>query len=132
MKVDKSSELFTALIFQLAQSAYVSMGKIPSPFSGELERNLEVSRLTIDTLEAIETRTKGNLSEEEKTVFERILRELRMNYLDELKKPAEKTEEEIQPEAEAKDGEPAAATTEEPAAAPEKTEEEEEKEASSS
>jgi hypothetical protein len=104
------------------------MGKIPSPFSGELERNLEVSRLTIDTLEAIETRTKGNLSEEEKTVFERILRELRMNYLDELKKPAEKTEGEIQPEAEAKEGEPAAAATEEPAAAPEKTEEKEQKE----
>lgn len=110
--MDKSSELFQALVFQLAQSAYVSMGKVPSPFTGKMERNLEVARLTIDTLEAIEARTKGNLTEEETTVFERILRELRMNYLDETKRPEEKPEPESKPAAEAGKEEPEAASGE--------------------
>ena len=125
MNVEKSSELFQALILQLAQSAYVSMGKVPSPFSGEMERNLEVARLTIDTLEAIEIRTQGNLSNEENTVFERILRELRMNYLDEAKKPEEKPKEETEPEREDKKEEPAAAEMPETAEAAEQTGEKE-------
>lgn len=84
--MDRSSELFQALIIQLAQSGWASLGKVPNPITGEIERNMEVARLTIDTLEAVETRTKGNLSDEESQVIERLLRELRMNYLDEVKK----------------------------------------------
>jgi hypothetical protein len=89
MKVDRSSELFQMLIGQLAQSGWASLGKIPNPMTGEIDRNLEIARLTIDTLEALETRTKGNLTDEESTTFDRLLRELRMNYLDEIKKERE-------------------------------------------
>jgi hypothetical protein len=84
--MDRSSELFQALIIQLAQSGWASLGKVPNPITGEIERNMEIARLSIDTLEAVEVRTRGNLSEEESKMIERLLRELRMNYLDEVKR----------------------------------------------
>jgi hypothetical protein len=83
-----NSELFQLLIVQLAQGAWVALGKIPNPISGKIERNLEAARLTIDMLDAVEVRTRGNLSDDEKAVLERSLRDLRLNYVDEQKKEA--------------------------------------------
>jgi hypothetical protein len=54
--------------------------------SGKIERNLEGARNTIDTLAAIEARTRGNLESDEQRVLTQVLTELRMNYLDETKK----------------------------------------------
>jgi len=57
-----------------------------NPMSGKIERNLEGARNTIDTLAAIEARTRGNLESDEQRVLTQVLTELRMNYLDEVKK----------------------------------------------
>jgi hypothetical protein len=57
-----------------------------NPMSGKLERNLEGARNTIDTLAAIEVRTRGNLESDEQRVLTQVLTDLRMNYLDEVKK----------------------------------------------
>lgn len=84
----KNSELFQVLIVQLAQGAWVALGKVPSPMTGKIERNLEVARMTIDMLEALEVRTTGNLSEDERKILDRSLRDLRLNYVDEQKKAA--------------------------------------------
>lgn len=82
----RDSELFQVLVFQLAQSGWMALGKVPEPMSGKIQRNLELARMTIDMLEALESRTKGNLSADETATLDRALRELRMNYLDEQKK----------------------------------------------
>ena len=84
--MNQDSELFQTLVLQLVQGTWVSLGKIPNPMTGKIERNLDVARMTIDTLAAIESRTKGNLDDDEKALVDRSLRELRMNYLDESKK----------------------------------------------
>ena len=107
--MDRDSELFQALVLQLAQAGWTSLGKIPNPMTGTVDRQLEMARLTIDTLGALETRTKGNLDEGESALLARSIRELRLNYLDELKKPDEEkpesqTTEETVPESSA-DGE---------------------------
>jgi hypothetical protein len=52
----------------------------------QLEKNLEGARDTIDTLGAIEVRTRGNLEPDEQRVLTQVLTDLRMNYLDEVKK----------------------------------------------
>lgn len=101
-----NSELFQLLIVQLAQGAWVALGKVPNPISGKIERNLEAARLTIDMLDSVEVRTRGNLSEDEKAVLDRSLRDLRLNYVDEQKK-------------EAASGEKTASVEEEPASKPE-------------
>jgi len=91
----KDSELFQALVIQLTQASWVALGKIANPMTGKVDRDLDVARLTIDTLEALETRTKGNLDETERILLDRSLRDLRLNYVDERKKPdpVEKIEE---------------------------------------
>jgi tRNA A37 N6-isopentenylltransferase MiaA len=86
MNENLESELFQALLLQLGQAGWMALGKIGSPPDGRIERRLEVARLTIDTLAALETRTRGNLAPAEQALLDRTLRELRLNYVDEVKK----------------------------------------------
>jgi hypothetical protein len=85
---DKGREaaLFLQLVLGLQQAAMVALGKLMNPMSGKLERSLEGARNTIDTLAAIEARTRGNLESDEQRVLTQVLTDLRMNYLDEVKK----------------------------------------------
>ncbi|HXJ69188.1 MAG TPA: DUF1844 domain-containing protein [Verrucomicrobiae bacterium] len=85
---DKGREaaLFLQLVLGLQQAAMVALGKLMNPMSGKIERNLEGARNTIDTLAAIEARTRGNLESDEQRVLTQVLTDLRMNYLDEVKK----------------------------------------------
>ena len=85
---DKNAQLFVSLVIGLVQAAYVQLGKVKNELTGQVETNLEAARITIDTLAALETKTKGNLAAEESEVLKRALTELRMNYVDELKKDA--------------------------------------------
>lgn len=82
----REAALFLQLVLGLQQAAMVALGKLMNPMSGKLERNLEGARNTIDTLAAIEARTRGNLPPDEQRVLTQVLTDLRMNYLDEAKK----------------------------------------------
>lgn len=84
----REAALFLQLILGLQQAAMVSLGKLMNPMSGKLERNLEAARNTIDTLAAIERRTRGQLEPDEQRVITQVLTDLRMNFLDESRKPA--------------------------------------------
>src|SRR5687767_9801789 len=84
----RQAALFLQLVLGLQQSAMMALGKLMNPISRKIDRHLDAARDTIDTLAAIEVRTKGNLEPDEARVLQQVLTELRMNYLDELKKPA--------------------------------------------
>jgi len=88
MTTDRGREaaLFLQLLLGLQQAAMVALGKLMNPMTGKLERNLEAARNTIDTLAAIEARTRGNLESDEQRVLTQVLTDLRMNFLDEVKK----------------------------------------------
>ena len=85
---DKGREaaLFLQLVLGLQQASMVALGKLMNPVTNKIERNLEAARNTIDTLGAIEARTRGNLESDEARVLTQVLTDLRMNYLDEAKK----------------------------------------------
>jgi hypothetical protein len=85
---DRNAQLLVSLVIGLAQAAYVQLGKVRNEMTGAIETNLEAARITIDTLAALEDRTRGNLSTEEAEILRRTLAELRMNYVDETKKAA--------------------------------------------
>ena len=78
-------------MFQTA--AMQQMGKLQNPITKKVERNLDQARFSIDMLEMIQNRTRNNLSENENKFLEHTLYELRMNYLDEVKKEKQKKEE---------------------------------------
>lgn len=82
----REAALFLQLVLGLQQAAMVALGKLMNPMSGKLERNLEAARNTIDTLGALEARTEGRLEPDEQRVLTQVLTDLRLNYLDEVKK----------------------------------------------
>jgi len=82
----REAALFLQLLLGLQQSGMMSLGKLMNPISRKIETHLDVARDTIDTLAALEARTKGNLEPDEERVLAQVLTDLRMNYLDEAKK----------------------------------------------
>jgi hypothetical protein len=67
--------------------AWISLGKVTNPVSQKVERDLPVAKQMIDLLAELETRTEGNRSDDESKLLQGVLTELRLNYLDELKRP---------------------------------------------
>lgn len=86
--LSREAALFLQLVLGLQQAAMVGLGKLMNPVSGKIERNLEAAKNTIDTLGAIEARVRGNLEPDEQRVLTQVLTDLRMNYVDEVKKGA--------------------------------------------
>ena len=84
---DKHSMLFMSLIASMEMGAMYQLGKIVSPISGKMERDLQQAQATIDMLEALKVKTAGNLNSQEEQVLTRMLSELKMNYVDEASKP---------------------------------------------
>lgn len=82
----KNAALFLNLVITFQQAAYQHMGKIPNPISGKIEREIEQARMAIDMLDMLKARTTGNLAEEETRMIDLVLRELKLNFVDELEK----------------------------------------------
>ena len=93
--------LFMQLVMQNQQIAMMSMGKLKHPVTDKIERNLDLAKVSIDTLDMIKIKTKGNLSTNEERFLDEVIRELKLNYVDEKNKdekekktkPEEKKEE---------------------------------------
>ena len=81
------------LVLSLETAAMQQMGKLQNPITKKVERNLDQARFSIDVLEMLQDKTKNNLTENEQKFLEHTLYELRMNYLDEVKKDQQKKEE---------------------------------------
>lgn len=97
----RDAALFLQLVVGLQQSAMISLGKLMNPITRKVETDLEAARATIDTLAAIEARTRGNLEPDEARVLQQVLAELRLNYVDELKKAGAKAPPEESPRSQA-------------------------------
>jgi hypothetical protein len=93
---------FMSLVQTYQQMAWVALGKLASPVSGKVERDLAQAQWAIDLLAMLQRRTKGNLAAEEDRMLGQILFTLRMNYVDERNRPPEpETEAAAPPEPEA-------------------------------
>ena len=79
-------QLFLQLVLSMQASAMQQMGKIASPFTGKVERDLKAAQFSIDVVAMLNDKMKGNLSDEEAKIIEHVLYELRLNYVDESKK----------------------------------------------
>ena len=60
------------------------MGVVPDPDrqSAPAEKNLPAARQTIELLEMLGEKTRGNLEEEERKLLESLLYDLRMRYVE--------------------------------------------------
>ena len=86
----QNSELFQGLVISLAAATMQHLGKTLSPVTNKIEKNLPAAQSTIDMLDMLEAKTKGNLSETESKLLKSILAELKLNYVETMnEKPAE-------------------------------------------
>jgi len=82
----KLNMYFMSLVLSLSQAAMQQMGKITNPLTGKIERNLGQAKVTIDMLEMLKEKTRGNLVKEEERLISDTLATLQLNYVDEMKK----------------------------------------------
>ena len=74
---------FSTFVLSLSTSGFYHLGLVPDP---ETRRpappNLTLARQTIDTLEILQLKTRGNLDAEEAHLLESLLYELRMRFVE--------------------------------------------------
>ena len=98
---EKHTALFMGLVLMFHAAAMQHMGKTKNPISDKVERSLDQAQFVIDTLDALVVKTKGNLSDEENRFLANVVKELKLNYVEELakdSKPGTGTEESTSPE----------------------------------
>lgn len=83
---ERHTALFGGLVTMFQSAALQQMGKIKNPATEAIERDLEQAGMSIDMLEMIQSKTKGNLKREEEDYLTGVLRDLKLNYVDELAK----------------------------------------------
>jgi len=82
----RQSSLFMNLILSFHSASMQHLGKIKSPVSGKIERDLAQAKMSIDMLDMIQAKTSKNLSEEEDKFLRHLISEAKLNYIDELNK----------------------------------------------
>ena len=89
--MNENDQLFIQLLYVFHASAMQSMGKLKNPLTDKIERDLPQAKQSIDMIEMMKEKTKGNLSKDLVQILDGFLTELRMNYVDESSKPAVNT-----------------------------------------
>jgi hypothetical protein len=85
---ERQSMLLLQLIALFQSTALQQMGKLKNPITDKVEKELEQAKISIDMIDMLQTKMKGNLLEDEERMFSAVLRDLRLNYVDEVNKPA--------------------------------------------
>jgi len=89
----QNDQLFMQLLYMFHTSAMQGLGKMADP-TGVVNKNLEYVNQTIDLMEMLKEKTKGNISSDIEKVLAEMILELRLNYVDEKAKPEAKNSEE--------------------------------------
>ena len=102
----KDEQSFMYLVGTFQSSAWIAMGKMKNPMTDKIERNLDQASFYIDLLDMMQTKTKGNLSEYEEQMLINTVSELKMNFIEEKKKPDDPVEEKDAEENKSEEKEP--------------------------
>lgn len=77
---------FVNLVVMLSTAAMVHLGAVPDPMSGETKADLGQAKQMIDLLDVVKVKTAGNLTAVEAGMLDDLLFDLRMRYLEALKR----------------------------------------------
>lgn len=76
------SALFANMISQQTNMAFMFLGRIPHPDTGEVVQDFETSKFFIDQLEMLAVKTKGNLDRQEEALLNQSLTALRLAFVE--------------------------------------------------
>ena len=74
--------LFAQLVVTLATSCLQHLGKLVNPMTRKAETNLEAAQATIELLDMLQAKTKGNLDPDEDKMLRETITALKMNYVE--------------------------------------------------
>ena len=89
--VDEESSGFETLVSYLSTTAMFQLGLIPGPSGEHIPADMPNAKRTVDLLEVLQQKTRGNLSARESRLLEEVLYELRMSFLEMQKRQAHKS-----------------------------------------
>ena len=72
---------FTTLIMSLNTSALFHLGDLQDPETGKTGRDLVLAKHTIDTLQLLKDKTKGNMTGKEEELLGHVLADLKLRYV---------------------------------------------------
>lgn len=81
---------FMAFVMSLNTSALFHLGEIADPVTGEKLIDLSLARHAIDTLALLETKTEGNLDDDEAEMLKNVLYDVKLRFVAVAKDAKEK------------------------------------------
>jgi uncharacterized protein DUF1844 len=73
---------FTSFLWGMASSAFIHLGDAPNPETGKVQKDLTLARQSLDLLAMLREKTRGNLTDEEERIFDRLLTDLRLRFVE--------------------------------------------------
>ncbi len=76
---------FASFLISLSSSAFIHLGDMADPVTGEVKKDLGLAKQTIDLLGLLREKTRNNLQEDEEKLFDHLLYDLRMRFVKETR-----------------------------------------------
>jgi len=92
-EMTKHDHVLAGLVFSLQAAAMQQLGKIQNPVTGEVEKDLDQARGTIDLLEMLKVKCRTGTPDDLLRMIDGAVMDLQLNYADEVKKEARAREE---------------------------------------
>jgi len=92
MTDEKKKQLFFSLIYSFQMQTMMQLGKLANPVTGTIEKELDGAQVTIDMLDMLKEKTKGNSSEDEVRFLDQVIADLKLNYVEERDKEVKPSE----------------------------------------
>ena len=73
--------LFTEFLMSIASSAFIYLGLVEHPATGRRQVDLGAAKESIDMLDMLREKTRGNLTAGEEKLFEELLADLKMQFV---------------------------------------------------
>lgn len=77
---------FSTFVISLSTQALMHLGEIPNPLSGKVESDIPMAKQMIDIIAVLREKTRGNLDQGEERLMDDVLFDLRMRYVETVKK----------------------------------------------
>jgi hypothetical protein len=78
---EESAITFSTFILGLASTTLIHLGEAPNPETGQRAVSLELARQSLDLLDLLEHKTRGNLTPEEQQLFAALLTDLKLKFV---------------------------------------------------
>lgn len=82
MREEAGPLTFSAVVLGIASTALIHLGASPNPETGEVRLDLPNARQSIDVLEVLQVKTKGNLTPDEEQLMGAVLNDLRLRFVE--------------------------------------------------